>query len=513
MMKKYLKTAIVGLLVSTMLGSPAIAAAGEAVESVEAEEAVESVEAVDSAEEADIPEGEEELLESVEFVESDEAEESVEATESAEAAENTEAEEADQAESGVYTLDKVTVLSRHNIRSPLSGSGSLLGDITPHAWFEWTSKPSELSLRGATLETVMGQYFRLWLESEGLFPENYRPADGDVRFYANSKQRTLATARSFSVGLLPVGNVRIESHGEYDTMDPVFNPRLLFVTDDYQLDVNDQIAELGGFDGMEGIHNGLMDAISKVMDVTDMAESEAYRSGQFGDLVKDETTVSLEAGKEPSMSGPIKTATSVADALTFQYYEMGDDKAAAFGHDISFEDWKKMHSIVDTYTEMLFGTPLLAIQEAHLLLRELRSELSCSYRKFSFLCGHDSNIVSVLSALGAEEYECPETVEPKTPIGSKLVFSRWLDAEGDAFYDVSLVYQSTEQLRHYERLTLDNPPMKVQLHFEGVETDDNGMIPEEAFFDHLNSCIQAYDSLRELYNVDAEGWEEVQPAA
>ena len=31
-----------------------------------------------------------------------------------------------------YTLDQVVVLSRHNIRSPLSGSGSLLGDITPH---------------------------------------------------------------------------------------------------------------------------------------------------------------------------------------------------------------------------------------------------------------------------------------------------------------------------------------------------------------------------------------------
>ena len=27
------------------------------------------------------------------------------------------------------TLDRVVILSRHNIRSPLSGSGSLLGDI------------------------------------------------------------------------------------------------------------------------------------------------------------------------------------------------------------------------------------------------------------------------------------------------------------------------------------------------------------------------------------------------
>ena len=125
-----------------------------------------------------------------------------------------------------YALDKVVVLSRHNIRSPLSGGGSLLGDITPHEWFQWTSNPSELSLRGAMLETIMGQYFRLWLEEEGLFPENYRPDEKTVRFYANAKQRTLATARYFSAGLLPVAETYIESHAPYDTMDPTFTPAL-----------------------------------------------------------------------------------------------------------------------------------------------------------------------------------------------------------------------------------------------------------------------------------------------
>ena len=93
-----------------------------------------------------------------------------------------------------YTLEQVVVLSRHNIRSPLSGGDSLLGKITPNTWFTWSSNPSELSLRGGVLETEMGQYFRKWLESEGLFPENCHPEDGQVRSYANSKQRTIATA-------------------------------------------------------------------------------------------------------------------------------------------------------------------------------------------------------------------------------------------------------------------------------------------------------------------------------
>ena len=401
-----------------------------------------------------------------------------------------------------YTLDGVTVLSRHNIRSPLSGSGSLIGDITPHEWFKWTSNPSELSLRGAILETLMGQYFRMWLEDQGLFPENYRPEEDEVRLYSNSKQRTLATTRYFSAGLFPVADVPIEHHGEYDTMDPTFSPNLTFLNDDYARDVQDQIAARGGDKGIEGFHEKLLDAIRLLMDVTDMNESEAYRSGKFGDLLTDPTNIVLEEGKEPAMTGPIKTATSVADALTLQYYEVEDDKAAAFGHDLTREEWVKIHGIVDTYTDILFGTPLLSVNEAHPLLREIRSELSADKRKLTFLCGHDSNIASVLSALGVKEYELPETVEPHTPIGVKLVFERWLDKNGEAFYQVSLVYQSTEQLRNYEKLSLENPPMKVAVRFDGVKSNADGLIAEADLLALFDSAIGAYDELLEQYDAE-----------
>ena len=113
-----------------------------------------------------------------------------------------------------YTLKQVVVLSRHNIRSPLSGRRSTLQRITPHEWYHWSSAPSELSLRGGALETMMGLYFRKWLVSEGLMQENEIPAEGTMRFYANSLQRTIATAQYFSSGMLPVANVRIEHHCE-----------------------------------------------------------------------------------------------------------------------------------------------------------------------------------------------------------------------------------------------------------------------------------------------------------
>ena len=407
-------------------------------------------------------------------------------------------------EEQAYTLDEVVVLSRHNIRSPLSGSGSLLGDITPHKWFDWTSNPSELSLRGAMLETQMGQYFRLWLEDEGLFPENYRPEDGAVRFYANAKQRTQATARYFSAGLLPVAAVPVESHAEYDTMDPTFNPVLTFCTDEYAEDAVAQIAEKGGVAGLEGIHAKLLDAIELLMDVTDMDESEAYRSGKFGDLLADGTTIKLELGKEPGMTGPIKTATSVADALTFQYYEMADDKAAAFGHDLTREDWLKIHSIVDAYTGTLFESPLVAVNVAHPLLQEILSEMTTEGRKFSFLCGHDSNVASVLAALGVEEYELPDTVEPKTPIGVKLVFETWSSEDGEAYAKVRLVYQSTEQLRGIMPLSLDKPPVSFDIDLPGLERNADGYYRLDDVLDCLQNAIDAYDELIQTYSEDVE---------
>lgn len=282
-------------------------------------------------------------------------------------------------------------------------------------------------------------------------------------------------------------------------MDPTFNPVLTYLTDDYMEAVQDQIAEMGGDAGMEGFHDDLRDAITLLMDVTDMDESEAYEEGTYGDLLTDETTVQLEPDKEASMTGPIKTATSVADALTFQLYEMEDGQAAAFGHDLTTEDWQKLHTIVDTYTEILFETPLISVNAAHPLLEELRSEFEADGRKFSFLCGHDSNVASVLSALGTEDYLLPDSVEQHTPIGVKLVFSRWLNENDEAFWSAELVYQNLDQLLDMRPLTLADPPQRYSLAFEGVDENEDGLIAESDFMALFDRAISAYDELDDQY--------------
>ncbi|MBR2777910.1 MAG: histidine-type phosphatase [Prevotella sp.] len=121
-----------------------------------------------------------------------------------------------------YELKEVVVMSRHNIRSPLTSGGAAYMRVNPYEWFHWISPSSQLSQRGGVLETEMGQFFRKWVISAGLMPDNYRPVDDEVLFYANSRQRTFTTAKYFSAGFLPFANVEIQHKYDEDKMDPVF---------------------------------------------------------------------------------------------------------------------------------------------------------------------------------------------------------------------------------------------------------------------------------------------------
>ncbi len=400
-----------------------------------------------------------------------------------------------------YKLKEVVVFSRHNIRAPLSSNGSINEIATPHEWFKWTGKSSELSLKGGILETEMGQYFRKWLEDEEFIPENYVPADGETRFYANTKQRTIATTQYFSSGMLPAANVDIEQRGEFGKMDDTFNPKLHFTSPAYEEAVLKQINERSG-------ENGIESEVSKLnydllTDILDYKDSEGYKSGELKDFALDDTEIILEDGEEPNMKGSLKTACQLSDALVLQYYEEPDEKKAAFGKEVTPEQWAELAQIKETYGHVLQSAPLLSLNMANPLLKEIKGELDNEGRKFSFLCGHDVNITNILSSLDVTEYELPYTLETKVPIGSKLVFEKWEANDGKEYMAVELMYQSTAQLRQNAMLGLDNPPVIYPLSFEGIEKKDDGLYLFEDIAARFDEAINKYDEMVEEYSDDA----------
>ncbi|WP_455079103.1 histidine-type phosphatase [Prevotella melaninogenica] len=397
---------------------------------------------------------------------------------------------------GKYKLKEVVILSRHNIRSPLSTNGSALSKMTPHEWTNWSSAASELTLRGGVLETEMGQFFRKWTIETGLFKDNYVPTIDEVNVYANSMQRCIATAQYFSGGFMPVANLRVNHRYVPSKMDPIFFPRLTKSTEAFRTEAMKQINAMGGKEGLVGINKSLKESYDLIAKVLDMKQSEYYKKGEIKDFVNNDTQITLELNQEPGMKGSLKNANSASDAFILQYYEEPDGMKAAFGHKLTTEDWTKIAKVKDVYGDVLFTAPIVAVNVAHPLLQYMYDELNDKDRKFTFLCGHDSNIASVDAALGVEEYSLPNSIEKKTPIGSKLVLEKWVDAAGKAYIAVNLVYQSTDQLKQMSLLDLQHAPQVFSLKLKGLNQNTDGLYTFEDVNARFLQAIRAYDDIK-----------------
>lgn len=397
---------------------------------------------------------------------------------------------------GKYKLKEVVILSRHNIRSPLSTNGSALSKMTPHEWTNWSSAASELTLRGGVLETEMGQFFRKWTIETGLFKDNYAPTIDEVNVYANSMQRCIATAQYFSGGFMPVANLRVNHRYVPSKMDPIFFPRLTKSTEAFRTEAMKQINAMGGKEGLVGINKSLKESYDLIAKVLDMKQSEYYKKGEIKDFVNNDTQITLELNQEPGMKGSLKNANSASDAFILQYYEEPDGMKAAFGHKLTTEDWTKIAKVKDVYGDVLFTAPIVAVNVAHPLLQYMYDELNDKDRKFTFLCGHDSNIASVDAALGVEEYSLPNSIEKKTPIGSKLVLEKWVDAAGKAYVAVNLVYQSTDQLKQMSLLDLQHAPQVFSLKLKGLNQNTDGLYTFEDVNARFLQAIRAYDDIK-----------------
>ena len=189
-------------------------------------------------------------------------------------------------------------------------------------------------------------------------------------------------------------------------------------------------------------------------------------------------------------------------ALVLQYYQTPDALEATFGHELTPEQWDLISSIKDRYNQVLFESDAIAAHLAHPLLETIANELDEQGRIFSFLCGHDSNIATVIRSLHAEPYTLPDAIEHEVPIASKLVFERYLDAKGDAYVRLRLVYPTIENLRSFPAPLEGADCGSVALTLEGIEADENGLMDYDELRDRLQEAIDSFDTMVETYQDD-----------
>lgn len=393
-----------------------------------------------------------------------------------------------QAAEGDLQLQQVLMLSRHNLRAPLADNGSLLAQATKKNWPQWEVAGGELTTKGGVLEVYMGRYTREWLAQQGLIKKDVCPAADEVFAYANSLQRTVATAQYFVTGAFPGCDVTVTHQDEMGTMDPIFSP---VISNDSEEFNKKALAALNA----AGEKLSLKPAFQRLEKIVDYKNAPACEGKKQCALSSDnQNKFSAENGKEPNVAGPLKIGNSLVDAFTLQYYQGFPLEQVAWGQIKTPEQWQELAAIKNGYQDALFTSPEIAREVAAPLIDYIRSQLvdqdKASAPKVTLMVGHDSNIASLLAALDAKAWTLPGQYE-KTPIGGQVVFERWHDAKADKdLVKIEYVYQTAEQLRDAEALSLKNPPQRVTLQLNGCQTDANGFCPWEQFSAALNAALQ-----------------------
>lgn len=381
-----------------------------------------------------------------------------------------------------YTLEQVVVFSRHGLRAPLASPTSTLGKITPNQWPQWDTPASYLTTRGGVLESYFGHYFSEWLVDNKLLTENTCPSENEVYIYTNSLQRTIATGQYFTVGAFPGCIVPIIHKEKLGTMDPVFFPVISDDNPEFKQAAITSINQTAHAKGIEGLNqklNNTYQDLSNIINYTQSTNCLADKQCDFTDLP---TKIIIEKGKEPGITGPLRTGTSIADAFILQYYEGAPLQDIAWGKIKNNKQFEQLVAIKEYYNTILFGSSVIAKQVAANLINYINQTFSeKNHTKFTFLVGHDSNVASLFSALKIKSYTLPDQFET-TPIGGKVVFQKWRDNHsGEALMKIEYFYQSTDQIRNLTQLNRNNPPHKVTLEMENCPTNTMGFCSFSTF--------------------------------
>ncbi|XP_045771281.1 glucose-1-phosphatase-like [Maniola jurtina] len=368
------------------------------------------------------------------------------------------------------SLVQVMMLSRHNIRAPLTGK---LEHYSPNSWPVWSYKPGYLTAKGALLEEYMGEYLNDWLKREKLLDESC-PAENEIHIYANTRQRTKESAKAFARGAFRNCNITVHVINS-DDMDPVFNPIIHNASTELK---NEIIKEMQHkLDDLQ-----LRDAYLELENILNLKTSHTCNHENVCSFSNAKDNIFYEIGQEPNVIGPLDHGNSIVDSFIMSYYEGMSLNEVAWGKIKTPDQWKSLAKITKGNQNVRFNSTVLAREVARPLIEYIASLiLKENAPKFSLLHGHDSNMNSVMAAIGFKGFVLPEQYEI-TPLGGKLVFQKWHDDDNNRdLLKVDYVYQSINQLREGTKLTEENPPQWVQLEIKECPIDKNGFCPWKNF--------------------------------
>lgn len=307
-------------------------------------------------------------------------------------------------------LEQVLILSRHNLRTPLVIN---LEDYTPKIWPKFNGIATDLTSKGVYLESLMAEYITEWLESKDFVKGC--PETDDVLIYSNTKARTRNTAKSFAKSVFHSCNIPFYHNDNIEIFDPVFHPIFHNNTDYFKQIILEEMKSR-----IE--EKNLKQSYLELNRLIDLQNSEICKKESVCDLSTMNDEAIYREGEEPDVNGPLKIGTNVVDYFLMSFYEGFPLEDVAWGQINTVELWELLSKIIKQNLDVRFNTS--AAQDiARPLLTYMFDIFKRGTPKFTVLIGHDSNLCSVINALGFKEFKLKNQYEPY-PIGGKLVFQK-----------------------------------------------------------------------------------------
>lgn len=89
-------------------------------------------------------------------------------------------------------------------------------------------------------------------------------------------------------------------------------------------------------------------------------------------------------------------------------------------------------------------------------------------------------------------YALNDSITQTVPIGSKIVFEKWIGPDEKEYVKIFLVYPSVSQIRNCKMMDLNNTPYRCDLKLNGIEQNSEGFYSLDNILARLDKSINMY---------------------
>ncbi|RUL79011.1 histidine-type phosphatase [Dyella choica] len=362
-------------------------------------------------------------------------------------------------------LERVVLLYRHGVRTPLPGEIQL-DEVSGKPWPTWRQAPSELTPHGAAGARLMGQYDRQRLAAAGLFSVHGCPTPSQLSFWANTDQRTIASAQALAQGFAPGCPIQV-GHLPQGSEDPLFHPMEAGATAWNAHDaVTSILASTGEPDALTEPHADALQFMMTVMGCDQRHHPDWCEPSHWHG-----TLAAPTSSERMTLSGPIATTSGTAESILMAYAEGFPNRAVGWGRikPGQLESLSQLHALLfDLYARPDYMAERTASVLSHRILGVLQDEQA---PRLNVFVGSDNNIVALASVLHLH-FKMPSYAQDDPPIGGALGIELWREPGGSQRY-VRVFYQaqSLPQLRALSH----SPPATVSLLPPACVSNKNGL--------------------------------------